>query len=154
MRKITLALAILGLIGLDQWSKYWIFAHYQVGETHPFIRGFVNLTYLQNRGAAFSILQDQQWLFVVITLLVVGGAIYYLLTHLKSNLWLLTALVLLISGGIGNFIDRIRLGYVVDMIDLDFMDFAIFNLADTYLSIGVIMLMIALWREDSNGSHR
>ncbi|WP_019316870.1 signal peptidase II, partial [Streptococcus mutans] len=66
--------------------------------------------------------------------------------------WLLVSLLLIISGGLGNFIDRLRLGYVVDMIHLDFVDFAIFNVADSYLSVGVALLIIALWKEEKNGN--
>ena len=58
---------------------------------------------------------------------------------------------MIISGGLGNFIDRVRLGYVVDMVHLDFMDFAIFNVADSYLTVGVVMLFIVLWREGEDG---
>ncbi len=61
------------------------------------------------------------------------------------------SLSLIISGGLGNFIDRVRLGYVVDMVHLDFMDFAIFNVADSYLTVGVVMLFIVLWREGEDG---
>lgn len=98
-------------------------------------------------------LQDQQWFFALITIIVVGLAIYYLIKHIDGSWWLLTGLVLVIAGGLGNFCDRLCLGYVVDMVHLDFMDFAIFNVADAYLSVGVVILMIALWREE-DGSHR
>ena len=108
---------------------------------------------MRNTGAAFSILENQQWLFTVITFIVLGVAFYYLIKQMQTqNFWLLASLLLIISGGLGNFIDRLRLGYVVDMIHLDFVDFAIFNVADSYLSVGVALLIIALWKEEKNGS--
>ena len=76
----------------------------------------------------------------------------YLIKNYQKSLWLVLSLVLIISGGIGNFIDRLHLGYVVDMVQLDFIDFAIFNVADSYLTVGVLLLILILWKEE-NGSH-
>lgn len=140
------ALAVL-LIILDQWSKLWTVAHIELGEVIPFCPPLFSLTYLRNYGAAFSMLQHQQWLFTIITIAVLGYAAYYLMKQKTFNWLLFTGLTLIMAGGIGNFIDRLRLGYVVDMVHLDFMSFAIFNVADAYLTVGVALLMLALWRE-------
>lgn len=147
MKKRWYALLGLVLVGLDQWSKLWIVAHLELGELRSFFPPVFSLTYLQNRGAAFSILQDQQWFFAVVTVSFLGVAGHYFVTKTKDWLTRL-ALTLVISGGIGNFMDRLRLGYVVDMVHLDFMEFAIFNMADSYLTIGVALMFIALWREE------
>ncbi|EGR89168.1 MULTISPECIES: signal peptidase II [Streptococcus] len=152
MKKRLFVLSLILLVALDQLSKFWIVSHIALGEVKPFIPGIVSLTYLQNNGAAFSILQDQQWFFVVITVLVIGYAIYYLATHPHLNIWKQLALLLIISGGIGNFIDRLRLAYVIDMVHLDFVDFAIFNVADAYLTLGVILLVVCLWKEEDYGN--
>lgn len=152
MRKIVLPFIVLLLVGLDQLSKVLVVKFIALGELVNVIPNVVSLTYLKNTGAAFSILENQQWFFTIITVLVLGAAAYYLIKYIQSdNVWLLAGLILIISGGIGNFIDRLRLGYVVDMVHLDFVDFAIFNAADTYLSIGVLLLIAALWREEKNG---
>lgn len=150
-RKIYFPLAAVVLIVLDQLSKLWIVNHIPLNTIHKFLPGIFSLTYLRNYGAAFSILQNQQWFFTVITFAVVGAACYYFVKNLQGNFWLLFGLLLIISGGLGNFIDRVRLGYVVDMVHLDFMNFAIFNVADSYLTVGVIILFITLWKEEENG---
>lgn len=154
MRKVIIPILITVMVGLDQFVKHYITQNFQLGETKEAISGIFSLTYLRNYGAAFSILQNQKWLFTVITIVIVGAAIYYLIKEINSNLWLISSLVLIIAGGLGNFIDRLRLGYVVDMIDLDFMDFAIFNVADSFLTVGVFVLFIAFWKEEKNGSNR
>lgn len=140
------------LIVLDQLVKSYVVQNIALGEVKTWIPNLVSLTYLQNRGAAFSILQDQQLLFAVITLIVVVGAIWYLHKHMEDSFWTVFGLVLIIAGGLGNFIDRISQGFVVDMFHLDFVNFAIFNVADSYLTVGVIVLMIAMLKEEMNGN--
>lgn len=148
MRLIKLFLGSMILIALDQLTKIWIVNHISLGQIKSFLPGVVSLTYLQNRGAAFSILQNQKWFFVLMTSLVLGVAIFYYIKNEAMSIFKELALILIISGTIGNFIDRLRLSYVVDMIHLDFMNFAIFNVADSYLSVGVVLLMIILWKEE------
>lgn len=150
-RKLYFPLAAMMLILLDQLSKQWIVNHIPLNAIRKCVPGIFSLTYLRNYGAAFSILQNQQWFFTVITLAVVGAACYYFIKNINGNFWFLFGLLLIISGGIGNFIDRLRLSYVVDMVHLDFMNFAIFNVADSYLTVGVVILFIALWKEEENG---
>ena len=151
-RKVTVPIVIVVLIARDQWVKFEIVKNIQLGEVKPFIPKIVSLTYLRNTGAAFSILENQQWLFAVITLVVIGAAIWYLSKHIKGSVWLLSSLCLIIAGGIGNFIDRMRQGFVVDMFQLDFINFAIFNVADSYLTIGVLVLIVMMLKEEDNAS--
>ena len=127
MRKVAIPLAILALIGLDQWVKHWVVANIALNQVIKAIPG-------------------------LLTVLVIGVALVYLVKNYQKSLWLVLSLVLIISGGIGNFIDRVHLGYVVDMVQLDFIDFAIFNVADSYLTVGVLLLILILWKEE-NGSH-
>lgn len=151
-RKVTVPIVIVALIALDQWVKFEIVKNIQLGGVKPFIPKILSLTYLRNTGAAFSILENQQWLFAVITLVVIGAAIWYLSKHIKGSVWLLSALSLIIAGGIGNFIDRMRQGFVVDMFQLDFINFAIFNVADSYLTVGVLVLIVMMLKEEGNAS--
>ena len=151
-RKVSIFISILLLIALDQAVKWYVVKEIPLGGMRRFIPKVVSLTYLKNSGAAFSMLENQQWFFTIITLIAMGAAFVYLYRNIKGSIWLLLGLTLIISGGIGNFIDRLRQGFVVDMFHLDFMNFAIFNVADIYLSIGVGLLLIYLLREESHGS--
>ena len=151
-RKVSIFISILLLIALDQVVKWYVVKEIPLGGMRRFIPKVVSLTYLKNSGAAFSMLENQQWFFAIITLIAMGAAFVYLYRHIKGSLWLLLGLTLIISGGIGNFIDRLRQGFVVDMFHLDFMNFAIFNVADIYLTIGVGLLLIYLLIEESHGS--
>lgn len=151
-RKVSIFISILLLILLDQAVKGYVVKEIPLGGMRRFIPKVVSLTYLKNSGAAFSMLENQQWFFTIITLIAMGAAFVYLYRHIKGSIWLLLGLALIISGGIGNFIDRLRQGFVVDMFHLDFMNFAIFNVADIYLTIGVGLLLIYLLREESHGS--
>ena len=151
-RKVSIFISILLLILLDQAVKGYVVKEIPLGGMRRFIPKVVSRTYLKNSGAAFSMLENQQWFFTIITLIAMGAAFVYLYRHIKGSIWLLLGLTLIISGGIGNFIDRLRQGFVVDMFHLDFMNFAIFNVADIYLTIGVGLLLIYLLREESHGS--
>lgn len=151
-RKVSIFISILLLILLDQAVKGYVVKEIPLGGIRRFIPKVVSLTYLKNSGAAFSMLENRQWFFTIITLIAMGAAFVYLYRHIKGSIWLLLGLTLIISGGIGNFIDRLRQGFVVDMFHLDFMNFAIFNVADIYLTIGVGLLLIYLLREESHGS--
>ena len=101
-RKVTVPIVIVVLIALDQWVKFEIVKNIQLGEVKPFIPKIVSLTYLRNTGAAFSILENQQWLFAVITLVVIGAAIWYLQGELvilltactKALSWICFSLIL------------------------------------------------------------
>ena len=151
-RKRTIPLTIVLLIVLDQLVKWTIVSNIKLGEVKGFIPSIMSLTYLQNTGAAFSILENQQWLFTIITLLVIGGAIWYLIKNIKGSFWLISGLTLIIAGGLGNFIDRLRQGFVVDMFQVDFINFAVFNVADTYLTFGVLIMLLVIIKEETNGS--
>ena len=153
MKKRGLVVWIIGtLILFDQLVKSFVVKNIALGEIKSWMPNLVSLTYLQNRGAAFSMLQDQQWFFAVITLVVIAGAIWYLHKHIEDSVWTVCGLILIIAGGLGNFIDRISQGFVVDMFHLDFVNFAIFNVADSYLTVGVVVLLLAMLKEEMNGN--
>ena len=139
---ITYVVVSTILILIDQLTKYLTVQNIALYEVVEVIPNVVSLTYIQNTGAAFSILEGQMWFFYIITTIVVIGLIYYMYTEGRQNKILGFLLSLILAGAIGNFIDRVFLQYVVDMIKLEFTDFAIFNVADSYLTVGVILLLI------------
>ena len=132
------------LVGLDQWSKYLTVQNISLGETKEFIPGFLSLTHLRNTGAAWSLLEGKMIFFYVITVIVSVVTIYLLIKNYKKSIWYSVGLSFVLAGAIGNFIDRVRLGYVVDMLQTDFMNFPIFNVADSTLVVGVICIFIYL----------
>ena len=132
------------LVGLDQWSKYLTVQNISLGETKEFIPGFLSLTHLRNTGAAWSLLEGKMIFFYVITVIVSVVIIYLLIKNYKKSIWYSVGLSFVLAGAIGNFIDRVRLCYVVDMLQTDFMNFPIFNVADSTLVVGVICIFIYL----------
>ena len=132
------------LVGLDQWSKYLTVQNISLGETKEFIPGFLSLTHLRNTGAAWSLLEGKMIFFYVITVIVSVVIIYLLIKNYKKSIWYSVGLSFVLAGAIGNFIDRVRLGYVVDMLQTDIMNFPIFNVADSTLVVGVICIFIYL----------
>ncbi|EGO9015165.1 TPA: signal peptidase II [Enterococcus faecalis] len=132
------------LVGLDQWSKYLTVQNISLGETKEFIPGFLSLTHLRNTGAAWSLLEGKMIFFYIITVIVSVVIIYLLIKNYKKSIWYSVGLSFVLAGAIGNFIDRVRLGYVVDMLQTDFMNFPIFNVADSTLVVGVICIFIYL----------
>ncbi|MGG3311559.1 signal peptidase II [Paenibacillus sp. FSL W8-0187] len=130
---------------IDQGTKYLIASKLELYEQIPVIGDFFLITSSRNRGAAFGILQDQLWFFIVVTLIVVGGIVWYLRKVSKEGRKLLpTALALVLGGAIGNFIDRLVMGEVVDFLQFNFgsYTFPIFNIADSCIVIGVGLIIL------------
>lgn len=134
-----------GLIGLDQLLKL-LAVHYlaPVG-TAELIPGVIGLRYTENTGAAFSMFAGRQTLLIVITGIVLLFGAYILLFRRPKGTLEYTAVVMIFSGGVGNLIDRIANGYVVDYIELQFVRFAIFNLADCLVTVGFVLLVVAVF---------
>lgn len=139
------------LVIIDQITKYLTVQNIELGEVIEFIPNIVSLTYIRNTGAAFSILEGQMWFFYIVTTIVVAVLIYYMYTEARNERFLGVLLAVILAGAIGNFIDRLVLQYVVDMIKLEFIDFAIFNVADSYLTVGVILLFIYTIYQERKG---
>ena len=142
MQFLFMTLAALLIAGLDQFTKFLTVANIPLYADVPFLPGFIQLTYVRNTGAAFSALQGMQWLFVAIfvllTLLIIWAYRKKPLPFTTFEWWCIAAIY---GGGLGNAIDRIRLGYVVDMIETQFITFPIFNVADCFVTCGCIALI-------------
>lgn len=147
MRKIGFPFLMVVLIGLDQFVKAWTVANIELDTVEPLLPGVISLAYLRNYGAAWSILQNQQWFFTIMTIVAVTGLVWYYIKQIKGNIWTLFSLSLMIAGALGNFIDCLRLGYVVDMFHLDFISFPVFNVADVCLTVGVGILFICIMKK-------
>ena len=140
----------------DQFAKYLTVANIELFADVPFIPGLLQLTYVQNTGAAFSSFQGQQWLFAVMFVIFTGLILWEFykkpMPFTKLERWCIAAVY---AGGLGNMIDRVRLGYVVDMLETTFMEFPVFNVADCFITCGCILLMAHLflfnkefWKDD------
>ena len=133
------------IILIDQITKFLIRINFQLNETFPIIKNIFHLTYIHNFGAGFGILQQQKWILIFISLIVIG-VIFYYFGRIKDKEILLQVLVGFVLGGtIGNLIDRLIYGFVIDFIDIRI--WPIFNVADSFVTIGVIGLIIYLWEK-------
>lgn len=150
------ALFAVGIVVADQISKYLVVAGIPLYGSVEVVPGVVGLTYVRNIGAAFSSFEGMQWLFalvfVLFTILIFVEYFKKKLPFTKLERWCIAAIY---GGGLGNMIDRLRLGYVVDMIKTEFMDFPVFNVADCFITCGCFALIIHLlffnkefWKEE------
>ena len=138
----------LVVILLDMVSKYIVSRLLIVNESVMVIKNFFNITYVRNTGAAFSIFSGNTFLVMIVSFIIIIGIILYISKNKPSNKMEKVAYSLILGGAIGNFIDRIIYGYVRDFIEIDIFgwDYPIFNLADVFVVVGVILLVIATWR--------
>ncbi|ANU51296.1 signal peptidase II [Limosilactobacillus reuteri] len=137
---------ILILTICDQLLKSWVASSIVLGGSKQLIPGIIELTNLRNSGAAWSIFEGQQTFFTIITIIAIIVVGYFIWQY-RKNVPMLIGLSLIMAGTIGNFIDRLRQGYVVDMFETTFINFPIFNIADMCLTIGVIWLIICILKE-------
>lgn len=130
------------VVAADQWVKYWTVQNLALNETKNLIPGVVELTHIQNTGASFSILSDHTWLLALLSGLASLLVIFLMLRRFFPQSMGMISLALILGGAVGNLIDRVLLGYVTDMFQLQFMNFAIFNVADTGIVIGGVLLFV------------
>ena len=145
MQALFMALFAAVVAVADQITKHLVLTHIPLHTQVEFIPNVLGLTYVQNFGAAFSSFQGMQWLFALIFALFTVGVVWEYrkkaLPFTTLERWCIAAIY---GGGLGNMIDRIRFGYVVDMIETQFMDFPVFNVADCFITCGCILLMVHL----------
>ena len=138
------AIILVGIL-LDQLTKYLAATHLRPIGSLPLWKGVLHLTYVENRGAAFGMLADNRWVFMIVSSIALAAMLVYFYFFARHYTYLGTvALGMIISGGIGNMIDRTALGYVVDFIDFTLINFAVFNFADTIVCVGAGLLVLAI----------
>ena len=141
---------------LDQLVKRWVEENIPLFEVQKLLPGIVQLTHVENRGSAFGMLQNARWFFVGITIVAFGFLVWVLASkriHGALGQW---AVAFVISGALGNFIDRVRQGYVVDMFEFEFVSFAIFNVADIFITVGGVLacVYVLFFHERLTTAHR
>jgi len=153
---LILCISFVVLLIVDQYTKFLTVKYLEHGESKEFIKGFLRFTYVRNKGASFGMLQGQRLYFIIITSILLPIMVFLYLKisvimnickeKIKSWHFIIVniSLMLLIIGSVGNFIDRIRLAYVIDFLDVQFIDFPVFNMADCYITVGTIGLLIML----------
>ena len=145
MQILFYALFAAGIVAADQFTKYLTVANIALGQRVEWMPGFLGLTYVQNTGAAFSSFEGMQWLFALIFALFTVAIIWeYRQNSMKFSKFEWWCIIAIYGGGLGNMIDRVRLGFVVDMIKTEFMTFPVFNVADCFITCGTIALMGSL----------
>ncbi|MCR5134335.1 MAG: signal peptidase II [Clostridiales bacterium] len=136
---LSIAVIVLA-VALDQFVKHLVASGMTPGESIPVIEGVFHITRYHNTGAAFSSFEGQRLLLIVLPVVLIAVGLAYMWKHREGSRLLLVPIAMIIGGGIGNLIDRIALGYVVDM--FDFRVFPIFNVADSFVTVGCVLLCI------------
>ena len=156
MQYLYMILFAAGIVAADQFTKFVTVANIPLHGHVDFMPGFLGFTYVRNTGAAWSSFEGMIWLFALIFIVLTVAIVW---EFSKNRMGFTTlerwCIVAIYSGGLGNMIDRLRLGYVVDMIETEFMNFPVFNVADCFITCGCILLLIHLflfnkefWKEE------
>lgn len=145
---IFTTILMIACVIIDQITKQLAVKGLYYIDTYPVIENVLHFTYVENRGAAFGMLADRRWIFMIISTVAIIAMLVLLYKEKPDNRWIQVSAAFIIGGGIGNMIDRVRLGYVVDFIDCRFIDFYVFNGADSFVCVGCVMFIIGvLWLE-------
>ena len=160
MQLFYYCLVVAGIVAADQVTKLLVLQNIPLYGSVDAIPGLFHFTYVQNTGAAFSSFQGMRWLFVGLFVILTAALIFeYFKKPLPFTKFERFCIAAVYAGGLGNVIDRVRLGYVVDMIEVDFMNFAVFNVADIFVTCGCIALAVSLiflnkkfWKEEKHDS--
>lgn len=133
---------IIATVALDQLTKYIVLQNIPMYADVPAIPGVFHFTYIENKGAAFGMLADHRWVFLVVSTVAIIAFLVYLLKWKPKDVLLRVSLSMIVGGGIGNMIDRVLRASVVDFIEVDFMNFAVFNVADIFVCVGCGLMVL------------
>ncbi len=156
MQFIIYSIIAAVVVVLDQVSKFFVLKYIPLYGDVPFLPGFLGLTYVQNTGAAFSSFEGMRWMFILIFVLFTAALLWeFFKKPMPFTPLERVCIAFVYGGGLGNVIDRVRLGFVVDMIETQFMVFPVFNVADCFIVVGCFGLMLhlffcnkAFWKEE------
>ena len=139
-------IAVVILILLDQGAKFWALASLKPIHNMTLVEGFMDLTFVENRGVAFGMFSGQRWFILLLTGIIAAGLIWFYKAMPKKKEYfpLRVSLVMVLSGAIGNIIDRLFRGYVVDFFEFTFFEWPVFNVADIYVVVGVTLLALMI----------
>ena len=145
-----MGLFVLLIAGLDQLSKCWVVHNMELGQSIPALKGVFELHYVRKSGMTWSLFDGggARWFFVVMTLLIFALVIVAVNKRWLQGKFQLLSVAAVMGGALGNFIDRLLTGEVVDMIRVTFMDFPVFNVADCFVTCGAILLMVGILFDD------
>ena len=141
---VVLIAVIAAVIGLDQLTKWLTVVNLAEYESFPVWQDVFHFTYVKNTGMAFGMLKDHRWVFMVFSTIAIVALIVYLFRFRPESRWMQISMAMIIGGGIGNMIDRIFLGYVIDFIDVTLINFAVFNVADSFVCVGAGIMIVCL----------
>ena len=131
----------LVLIAADLFTKHLVDSGMSLSQTIPLIENVFHITYVRNTGAAFSMLSGSRAFLIAAPVIVIAAIIVYIMKKKPQNRWLLLSLSLIVAGGTGNLVDRIRFGYVIDFFDFRLINFAVFNVADIFVCVGAAIFI-------------
>ncbi len=138
-------LTVIGVVLIDQFTKLWVLDKLVPIGTYPLIQQVLHFTYVENRGAAFGMLANHRWVFMTVSTAAIVAMLLYVAFGKPSGKLETVSLAFIIGGGIGNMIDRIFRGFVVDFVDFRLINFFVFNMADAFVCIGCGMLILAVF---------
>ena len=144
---IVLIAIIVGVIGFDQLTKWLTVINLEEWESFPLWQDVFHFTYVKNTGMAFGMMKDHRWVFIVFSTVAIGALIVYLFRFPPNSRWAQVSMAFIIGGGLGNMIDRLILGYVIDFLDFTLINFAVFNVADSFVCIGAGMMILYLVKD-------
>lgn len=146
------AVIAVAVIVLDQITKVIVRNGLAIGETVDFIPWFINFTHIENEGAAWGMFSEHRWVFMILSSVAIVGITVFLCMNYRRSRLLNTGLAMVLGGGIGNMIDRIAFGKVTDFLQFTFVDFPVFNAADSFVCIGAAVIAVyVIFFELKNG---
>ncbi len=137
---VLLIAIIVGSVALDQLTKWLSVVYLQGAPSLPLWQDVLHFTFVKNEGAAFGMLKDHRWVFMIFSTVAIIGLTVYLFGFRPKEKLISISLAMIVGGGIGNMIDRVALGYVIDFIDFRLINFAVFNVADSFVTVGAFLL--------------